>query len=302
MQRLNTNMTTFQENTLINYISRCKWSWAKSMPNSPHEYIVRGNCALTDNEFVEFVNLQREYGVHEHWGNYNLQYLYIDGYKYWTMGNPIPETTVINREKLFGEYDQIADRYDSFALTDNIQYQTQNLQLAEMLKEVNGFVYEIGCGTGRLLQIKSIDPKQYQGIDPSAKMLEIFRQKNPNYKIRVRRKSFEYESDKCLAFDWVISLFGTPSYLMLPYLRKLSRRNGGLFLMFYKHDFVPTYYKEAGVHLHNFNYTEQEIANIFNGSKFFYYDDYFVVTTLNIDFDKVESVRYKEPPKQTTLF
>ncbi len=295
-------MTKEQINMLLAYVSRCKWSWAKSMPNSPHEYIVRNSCALSDNEFVAFVNLQREFGVQEKWGNYNLQYLYLDGYKYWTMGNPIPETTVINREKLFGEYDQVADHYDDYAMRDNILYQTQNLQIAEMLKEVSGFIYEIGCGTGRLLQIKSIDPKQYQGIDPSAKMLELFRQKNPNYKIRVRRKSFEYESDKCLAYDWVISLFGTPSYLMLPYLRKLSKRNGGLFLMFYRHDFTPAYYKETGVHIHNFNYTEREITSIFEGYKFFYYYDYLVVTTLDVDFCKVESVRYKEPPKQQTLF
>lgn len=28
-------------------ISRCQWTFAKTMPWAPHEYIVRGKCALT---------------------------------------------------------------------------------------------------------------------------------------------------------------------------------------------------------------------------------------------------------------
>lgn len=81
-------------------ISRCKWTFAKTMPFAPHEYIVRDKCPLTDEEFVYFVDMQRQIGVKERWGNYNNSYLYIDNYKYWTMGAPIEETTVINRAKV----------------------------------------------------------------------------------------------------------------------------------------------------------------------------------------------------------
>lgn len=80
-------------------IARCEWTFAKTMPWCPHEYIVIGRCPLTTEEFEYFVNMQREHGVKEHWGKYYLSYLYIDGYKYWTMGAPIEETTVINRTK-----------------------------------------------------------------------------------------------------------------------------------------------------------------------------------------------------------
>ena len=80
-------------------IARCQWTFAKTMPFAPHEYIVRDKCPLTDEEFVYFVDMQRRFGVKERWGKYNNPYLYIDDYKYWTMGAPYDETTVINRAK-----------------------------------------------------------------------------------------------------------------------------------------------------------------------------------------------------------
>ena len=80
-------------------VDRCKWTFAKTMPFAPHEYIVRDRCSLTTEEFEYLVKMQRERGVKERWGKYNNSYLYIDDYKYWTMGAPIKETTVINRAK-----------------------------------------------------------------------------------------------------------------------------------------------------------------------------------------------------------
>lgn len=80
-------------------IARCRWTFAKTMPFAPHEYIVKDKCPLTTEEFEYFVSGQREYGVKERWGKYNHPYLYIDDYKYWTMGAPLEETTVINRTK-----------------------------------------------------------------------------------------------------------------------------------------------------------------------------------------------------------
>lgn len=87
-------------NNLRNMIARCKWTFAKTMPSAPHEYIVREKCPLTEEEFVFFVNMQRQYGVKERWGKFYNFYLYVDDYKYWTMGAPIEETKVINRAKV----------------------------------------------------------------------------------------------------------------------------------------------------------------------------------------------------------
>ena len=84
---------------LRNFIARCEWTFAKTMPFAPHEYIVKERCPLTTEEFEYFVNMQREHGVKERWGKYNNPYLYVDDYKYWTMGAPLEETTAINRAK-----------------------------------------------------------------------------------------------------------------------------------------------------------------------------------------------------------
>lgn len=84
---------------LRSMIACCEWTFAKSMPFAPHEYIVKDKCPLTMEEFEYFVNMQREHGVKERWGKYNNPYLYIDDYKYWTMGAPLEDTTVINRAK-----------------------------------------------------------------------------------------------------------------------------------------------------------------------------------------------------------
>ena len=93
-------LTDTDYNRLHEMITRCKWIFAKSMPSAPHEYIVRDKCPLTDDEFVYFVEMQRQHGVNEKWGKHNNSYLYIDDYKYWTMGAPVEETIVMNRAKV----------------------------------------------------------------------------------------------------------------------------------------------------------------------------------------------------------
>ena len=85
---------------LRDMIARCHWTFAKTMPWAPHEYIVRGKCPLSDEEFLYFVDKQRNYGKVERWGKYITPYLYIDDYKYWTMGAPYEETIIMNRAKV----------------------------------------------------------------------------------------------------------------------------------------------------------------------------------------------------------
>lgn len=77
------------------FISSSKWTYAKTMPDWPHNYIVRG----PENEamFVKIVEHIRAHGYEGQFFAKKITYFDEDGYTYWTMGNPIPETTVINR-------------------------------------------------------------------------------------------------------------------------------------------------------------------------------------------------------------
>ena len=73
--------------------------FAKTMPRCPHHYTLR-NTWLNDKDFVDCVQLIRESGYDEAFGGKRFVYLNANGYKYWTMGAPLDETTLINRAKV----------------------------------------------------------------------------------------------------------------------------------------------------------------------------------------------------------
>lgn len=77
------------------FINSSKWTYAKTMPEWPHYYIVRS----ADNEdmFVDLVDHIRTYGYKGRFYRKKITYFDEDEYTYWTMGEPIAETTVINR-------------------------------------------------------------------------------------------------------------------------------------------------------------------------------------------------------------
>ncbi len=81
------------------YINSVKWVFAKTMPENPHEYIVRGK-QLSDDDFVSFVNYIRANGYVKPFQGRNYTGIDIEGYYYWTMGSPMDMTKIINRKCL----------------------------------------------------------------------------------------------------------------------------------------------------------------------------------------------------------
>ncbi len=76
-----------------------RWIFAKSMADNPHEYCLRRN-AEDERMFEAVVQFIREYGSwYPWWGRWYLQYVAGD-HAFWTMGAPVPETTLINRKSL----------------------------------------------------------------------------------------------------------------------------------------------------------------------------------------------------------
>lgn len=73
------------------------------MPIWPHEYIVRER--VDEKLFVQLVRHIRAYGRKGPF--YNQTYIYFeeDGKVYWTMGNPIRDTTIINRCRKENSYE-----------------------------------------------------------------------------------------------------------------------------------------------------------------------------------------------------
>ena len=100
-------------------IAKARWQFAKTMPQWPHEYTVRHWREDLNEDFLAFVELNRRDGVVKPWPRdavkprYHHTYLEINGCEYWTMGEPVAETTLINRARVEGGPDSRAERASS---------------------------------------------------------------------------------------------------------------------------------------------------------------------------------------------
>jgi len=62
------------------FVARAPWRFAKTMPNIPHDYTVRGQTSAA--ALDEFVLLIRRLGYERRCGAATYTYLNIDGYRY----------------------------------------------------------------------------------------------------------------------------------------------------------------------------------------------------------------------------
>ena len=84
------------------YRDSCRWQAAKSGP--PHEYTVRQWRPGADEDFVRAVAGIREFGYEQAFYGDTYTYFNLDGLKYWTMGESIAGTTVLNRDPVENRY------------------------------------------------------------------------------------------------------------------------------------------------------------------------------------------------------
>jgi hypothetical protein len=84
------------------FIARYDWKNSKSYEaTAPHEYLVRKNIPAEDQDiFNSFIKYIRDHGIPERFWRQRYVYLYMYGWKYWTMGAPVTETTIINRARV----------------------------------------------------------------------------------------------------------------------------------------------------------------------------------------------------------
>ena len=72
------------------------YKFAKTMASIPHAYTLKENWE--DQELFDYVvQFIRDNGVKEKFFRKSYIYYYANGYKYWTMGNTIEITRLINR-------------------------------------------------------------------------------------------------------------------------------------------------------------------------------------------------------------
>jgi hypothetical protein len=88
------SMQGFPDHTRA-FVDRERWTFAKTMPEWPHEYIVRDR--VDEQLFVDLVHHIRAYGYEGRFYRRPITYFEEGDWVYWTMGAPIAETTIINR-------------------------------------------------------------------------------------------------------------------------------------------------------------------------------------------------------------
>ena len=70
------------------------WTFAKTMPDAPHSYVVRGKT-LDDEDFLRAVRVIRTFGEPGKFYSRVNVYLTIGNTKWWTMGAAVDETIII---------------------------------------------------------------------------------------------------------------------------------------------------------------------------------------------------------------
>jgi hypothetical protein len=89
--------------SINSFINSTVWTYAKTMPDWPHEYIVRSR--VDENQFVEMVKHIRKFGYQGSFYHKAIIYFEQDDLIYWTMGEPLELTTIINRCKKENSYE-----------------------------------------------------------------------------------------------------------------------------------------------------------------------------------------------------
>jgi len=89
---------------LREFIDSSQWTFAKTYALTwPHEYIIREKVDRV--LFEDLAHHIRQHGFEGRFYKRILTYFADDRLLYWTMGEPIEETTIINRCKEEGSYE-----------------------------------------------------------------------------------------------------------------------------------------------------------------------------------------------------
>jgi SAM-dependent methyltransferase len=184
------------------------------------------------------------------------------------MGDPIPDTIILNRQKVFSEFDTLSDE----VLSRQELCEGLSQHLADWYQ--GEAIWDAGCGAGRLLDLLAVPPERYHGCDPSQKAISRFKEVHPEYASQVTARAFEECYHSWIhTDDAVIALHGSPNYITLPYLKMLAASSRPLFLMFYRQG-----YKPSGLEaMHAFDYSEDELKAIFAKCAVYENSNYFLL-------------------------
>lgn len=175
------------------------WTFAKTYAETaPHHYIVEGRTSgVTHEDMVRAARVIHTFGQPGKY--YSLTKIYLlspDGkYRWWTEDNHFTDTTLVNRAttRLFygiqnapSTFSDIESPYDAVATIWDVEHPIgsgESNRVKRLLDGARGkyppHVLDIGCGTGRVLDLGLASADRYAGVDSSQAMLNLLIRKHP---------------------------------------------------------------------------------------------------------------------------
>ena len=175
------------------------WTFAKTYAKTaPHHYVVEGRTSgVTHADMVRAARVIHTFGTPGKY--YALTKIYLvspDGrYRWWTEHSDLAGTTLVNRattELFYGIQNApstnvgVASPFDELASTWDAEHPSpaeEAERVRGLLAEVRGafppHVLDLGCGTGRVLDLGLVSADRYAGVDSSQAMLNLLVHKHP---------------------------------------------------------------------------------------------------------------------------
>lgn len=166
-----------------------EWTFAKTYAESaPHSYVVPGRAAgMNAEDYVRVSRVIHTFGRPAKF--YGMTSIYLTSpngqLKWWTMDANVAETTLINQattERLYGvqnapvtdsdlttDYDAVATAYDVLHPITEEAAERIRAAVAHLKGEYTPSILDVGCGTGRVLDLGLTSPDRYAGVDPASR-------------------------------------------------------------------------------------------------------------------------------------
>jgi hypothetical protein len=177
-----------------------EWVFAKTYAETaPHSYVVEGRTSgMSKDDYVRAGRVIHTFGRPAKF--YGMTSIYLtspDGLlKWWTMDADVRDTGLINQattERLYGvqnapvtasgietPYDALASSYDEHRPISEELASRLREAVAALTGQYPPAVLDVGCGTGRVLDLALTRPDRYAGVDPSTPMLNQLVRKHPS--------------------------------------------------------------------------------------------------------------------------
>lgn len=184
----------------LDFAASREWTFAKTYAETaPHHYIVEGRTSgVTHEDMVRAARVIHTFGQPGKY--YSLTKIYLvspDGRsRWWTEDNHFTDTTLVNRastDLFYGIQNApstvsgIESPYDAVATTWDVDHPIgagEPDRAKQLLAGVRGkyppHVLDLGCGTGRVLDLGLSSADRYAGVDSSQAMLNLLVRKHPN--------------------------------------------------------------------------------------------------------------------------